>query len=202
MFRLAVRGPTGFYEQDSGVLWNVFTEPVKLALIQNGTGPGLPGAETATDRAAMIAFPPVSLAAGSEVVVRFWLLAAQDETAAAARLLALRAEPIDPPHGGGDRFVVDPPYPNPLKVGEGIMKFPVEIPSGSIGTGSSLELEVFDWRVGDCTGRAGTSRPPGPHRVLTWDGLLDDGRPAAAGVYMYVVTFDGVTRTGRLMLVR
>jgi hypothetical protein len=199
---LGLPGSTGFYDEDSGVLWDVFTESAKLALIQGGAGPGFPGAATATDRAALIALESVSVPAGGEVAARFWLLAAADEGSAATRLAELRAEPIDPPNGGGDRFVVDPPFPNPLKVGEGIMRFPVEIPTESIGSGASLVLEIYDLAGRLLYRQRESVTPAGSAPLLTWDGLLDGGRPAAAGVYMYVVSLDGDTRTGRLILVR
>ncbi len=199
---LGLPGSTGFYDAESGVLWDVFTEPMKLALIRDGTISGFPGSATSTDRAAMIALTPASLPAGAQVAVRFWLLAAQDETAAAARLLELRAEPIDPPDPGGDSFLMDPPYPNPLTVGEDIMKFPVMVPTAAIGSGSSLVLEVFDLAGRRLYLESRDVATAGSAPVFTWDGRLDDGRPAAAGVYMYVVTLDGVRRTGRLMLVR
>ena len=199
---LGLPGPTGFYDEDSGVLWDVFTESAKLLLIEGGTDPGFPGAATATDRAALIALEPVSVPAGGEVAARFWLLAADDEGSAATRLAELRAEPIDPPNGGADGFVVDPPYPNPLKVGEGIMRFPVEIPAESIGPGASLVLEIYDLAGRLLYRQRESVTPAGSGPLLTWDGLLDGGRPAAAGVYMYVVTLDGDTRTGRLILVR
>ena len=199
---LGLPGPTGFYDEDSGVLWDVFTESAKLGLIQSGAGSGLPGATTATDRAALIALESVSVPAGGEVAARFWLLAAEDETSAATRLAELRAEPIDPPNGGGDQFVVDPPYPNPLRVGEGIMRFPVEVPAESVGNGATLMLEVYDLAGRLLYRQRESVTSTGSAPLLTWDGLLDGGRPAAAGVYMYVVSLDGDTRTGRLILVR
>lgn len=199
---LGLPGPSGFYVEESGVLWDVFTEPVKLGLIRNGTGSGIPGTATSTDRAAMIAFAPGAVPAGAQVAVRFWLLAAQDEASAAARLLELRAEPIDPPDGGGGSFTVDPPYPNPLKVGDGTMRFPVTVPTAAIASGSSLVLEIFDLAGRRLYLESRDIATAGSTPVFMWDGLLDDGRPAAAGVYMYVVTLDGVRRTGRLMLVR
>ncbi|MBK5097320.1 MAG: S8 family peptidase [Gemmatimonadetes bacterium] len=199
---LGLPGPTGFYDEDSGVLWDVFTESAKLALIQNGAASGLPGATTATDRAALIALESVSVPAGGEVAARFWLLAAEDEASAGTRLAELRAEPIAPANGGGDQFVVDPPYPNPLTIGAGIMRFPVQVPAASVGAGATLVLEVYDLAGRLMYRQRESVTPTGSAPLLTWDGLLDGGRPAAAGVYMYVVSLDGDTRTGRLILVR
>ena len=82
------------------------------------------------------------------------------------------------------------------------MRFPVEIPAESIGPGASLVLEIYDLAGRLLYRQRESVTPAGSGPLLTWDGLLDGGRPAAAGVYMYVVTLDGDTRTGRLILVR
>ena len=199
---LGLPGTTGFYDEDSGVLWDVFNESTKLALIQDGAAPGIPGAATATDRAALISLESIPVPAGGEIAARFWLLAAEDEASAATRLAELRAEPIEPPNSGGDQFVVDPPYPNPLKVGEGIMRFPVEVPAKAVGSNVSLELEIYDLAGRLLYRQTEKVTSSGSASRLAWDGLLAGGRPAAAGVYMYVVSLDGDTRSGRLILVR
>ena len=82
------------------------------------------------------------------------------------------------------------------------MRFPVEVPTESIGPGASLVLEIYDLAGRLLYRQTESVTPAGSAPLLTWDGLLDGGRPAAAGVYMYVVTLDGDTRTGRLILVR
>jgi bacillopeptidase F len=192
----------GFYAEDSGVLWDEFRDETKVLLMQGGSDDGLPGAATAIDRAALLGLDPLTLPPGAELPVRFWLLAADDEAAAETRLAELRADPIEPPPGSGERFEVDPPYPNPLRVGEGSMRFPVRIPSESVDRSASLTLEVFDlagrrlYRQREDTGGSGDGT------ILSWDGRLDQGAPAAAGVYMYVVTLGSERRTGRLILVR
>jgi bacillopeptidase F len=198
---LGVPSAGGFYAEDSGILWNEFSDETKLLLMQGGSTAGLPGAATATDRAALLATEPLTIPPDGEVPVRFWLLAANDEAAAATRLAELRAVPIEPPDGGGERFEVDPPYPNPLKVGEGTMRFPVRLPAGVEGRSASLTLEVFDI-AGRRLYRQRSEVSGGGVPSLVWDGRLEGGRPAAAGVYMYVVMLEGQRRTGRLILVR
>ncbi|MCL7966324.1 MAG: S8 family serine peptidase [marine benthic group bacterium] len=199
---LGTPSTSGFYAEESGVLWDEFRDETKLMLMQGGSDDGLPGASFATDRAALLGLEPLTLPSGEVIPVRFWLLAADDENAAEARLAELRADPIEPPPGGGENFQVDPPYPNPLRVGEGTMRFPVQVPAEATQRAATLTLEVFDvagrrlYRQRENLGSSG-SMP-----VLGWDGRLDGGAPAAAGVYMYVVTLDGDRRTGRLMLVR
>jgi bacillopeptidase F len=191
----------GFYAEDSGVLWGEFTDETKYSLVLGDSGAGLPGAEAATDRAALLSLDALTIGPGQAAPVRFWLLAADDEDAAEARLAELRSEPIEPPDGNGDRFEAAPPFPNPLKVGQWIMRFPVQVPEDAVGRAASLTLEVFDI-AGRRLYRQSVDLAPGDVPSLSWDGLLSGGRPAAAGVYMYVVTLEGERRTGRLILVR
>jgi len=191
----------GFYAEDSGILWDEFSDETKLLLMQGGSTAGLPGAATATDRAALLGTEPLTIPAGAEVPVRFWLLAADDEEAAEVRLAELRAVPIEPPSVGGESLEVDPPYPNPLKVGEGVMRFPVRLPATAGDRAAYLTLDVFDV-AGRRLYRQRSEVSGSGVPSLAWDGVLEGGRPAAAGVYMYVVTFDGERRTGRLILVR
>lgn len=199
---LGTPGPSGGYEPDSGVLWNSFSEEIKLSLLRGGSGAGLPGAATATDRAALLTQGPLTLGSGQEAVVRFWLLAAPDEASAGRRLDELRAEPVEPPDGGGETFRADPPYPNPLRVGEGTITFPYSLPDASIGSGSRLTLEIYDLAGRRLYRRDEPVATAGALPVFTWDGRLDDGGPAAAGIYHFVLRWNGETRTGRLMLVR
>ncbi|MEJ2546901.1 MAG: FlgD immunoglobulin-like domain containing protein, partial [Gemmatimonadota bacterium] len=199
---LGLPSPGGFYAAQSGVLWDEFTDATKSFLLQGGSDSGLPGAATATDRAALLGLESVTIPAGSEIAVRFWLLAADDEDGAASRLEELRADPIEPPSGGGDEFEVEPPYPNPLSVGEGTIRFPVRVPAKAVESGASLTLEVFDIAGRRLYRQQQNLAAIGGASELSWDGRLEEGAPAAAGVYMYVVTLDGERRTGRLILVR
>jgi hypothetical protein len=77
----------------------------------------------------------------------------------------------------------------------------VQVPDDAVGRAASLTLEVFDI-AGRRLYRQSVDLASGDVPSLSWDGLLSGGRPAAAGVYMYVVTLDGERRTGRLILVR
>lgn len=199
---LGTPGVAGSYEPDSGVLWESLTEELKLSLLRGGSGTGLPGAATATDRAALLTQGPFALADGEEAVVRFWLLAAADEARAADRLAELRAEPVEPPDGGSETFRSDPPYPNPLRVGEGEVTFPYSLPDAAIGTGSRVTLEIYDLAGRRLYRRDASVSTAGALPVFTWDGRLDDGGPAAAGIYHYLLRWNGQTRSGRLMLVR
>lgn len=199
---LGTPGAGAAYLPDSGVLWESLPEETKLALVRGGSGAGLPGAATATDRAALLALGPFTLSNGEETVVRFWLLAAPDEASAAGRLEELRAEPVEPPDGGGDAFRVEPPYPNPLRIGEGTITFPYAVPAEEIGAGAQLALEIYDLSGRRLYRRSEPVATAGSLPVFSWDGRLDDGSPAAAGIYHFVMRWNAETRSGRIMLVR
>jgi hypothetical protein len=191
----------GAYEPDSGVLWDTFEESDKLSLVQ-GTDPGsLPGFLTAVDRASLLSVGPFDLGAGQSQTVRFWLLAAQTEAAAAARLRELRDEPIEPP-GPESRFEIEPPFPNPLATGSGrVMNFPYTVPESAREDGRSLILEVYDVAGRRLVRQTHVLTPGGALPRLTWDGLLAGGLEAASGAYLFVVRLGDESRSGRLMIV-
>ena len=192
----------GFYGAGSGVLADSLTEEMKLDLLRGGSAAALPGAGTATDNAALLGAGPFDLPAGSTVTVRFWLLAAPDEAAAATRLAELRAEDPLPPPSAGDAFAALAPYPNPLHVGEGIVRFPFTLSEADAEAGGDMALEIYDLAgrrlYRDRRPMAPGAQPP----EFTWDGRLGGGVEAAAGMYLYVIRFDDRTVSGRVLLVR
>lgn len=198
---LGTPGPLGFYDPASGVLADGFAEADKLNLARGASPAGLPGSGTATDQAALLSVGPFDLAPGASALVRFWLLAAPSEAAALARLTELRAEEVVPPGVGGE-FSALPPFPNPLRVGTGVMTFPFSLPAAGTGPGSELTFEIYDvagrriLRQRLPLGAGGAPPPP------TWDGRLGDGAAAAAGPYLFVFRLDGRTRTGRILILR
>jgi len=191
----------GVYEPDSGVLWDTFEESQKLALVRGADPGGLPGYATAIDRAGLLSVGPFDLAAGESRTVRFWLLAAQTEAQAAARLRDLRDEPIEPP-GPDSQFEIEPPFPNPLRTGSGrVMNFPYSVPESARDDGRSLVFEVYDVAGRRLVRQTHVLTPSGALPRVTWDGLLADGLEAASGAYLFVVRLGDETRSGRLMLV-
>lgn len=190
------------YAAGSGVLADSLTDDTKLALLRGGSAASLPGAGTATDNAALLGVGPFDLAAGESLTVRFWLLAAPDETVAAARLAELRAEDPPPPPAQGDAFAALPPYPNPLRVGEGTVRFPFTLSEADADAGGEMALEIYDLAgrrlYRDRRPMAAGGQPP----EFTWDGRLDGGVDAAAGMYLYVIRLDDRTVSGRVLLVR
>ncbi|MDT8435523.1 MAG: S8 family serine peptidase [Gemmatimonadota bacterium] len=199
---LGTPGAGGFYEPGSGLLVDEFAEETRRALVEGASTANLPGAATATDRAGLVTAAARPLAAGQESAFRFWLLAADDEDAAAALLAELRAATPQPPPGPGDGFAVRPPFPNPLRIGEGEIRFPVDVPDAARTGGARLSLEIYDLAGRRLFRRTETLSAAGALPVFAWDGRLADGSPAAGGVYLYVVELDDARRTGRLMLVR
>lgn len=88
------------------------------------------------------------------------------------------------------------PYPNPALGGKTSVRF--RVPSNG-----SLPADLM---IYDITGRRirtlAAGLQPGTEGVAVWDGRLDDGRPAAAGVYLLRLRGGGVRETARLVLVR
>ena len=191
----------GAYEADSGVLWDTFEEAVKLDLVRGADPSTLPGFATATDRASLLSVGPFDLAAGETRTVRFWLLAADTEQAAASRLRALRDEPVNPP-GPDARFEIEPPFPNPLRTGGGqVMTFPYSVPEAAREEGRTLVFEVYDVAGRRLVRQTRVLPPTGGLPRVTWNGLLAGGLEAASGAYLYVFQLGDEVRSGRLMIV-
>jgi len=198
---LGTPAPGGAYEADSGVLWDTFAEADKLDLVRGVSPDGLPGAATATDRAALLSIGPLDLAAGESKTVRFWLLAAQTEAEAAERLRKLRDEPVEPP-GPDARFEIEPPYPNPLRVGAAqVMDFPYSVPQSARDEGRTLVFEVYDVAGRRLVRQTRVLTASGALPRISWDGRLAGGLEAASGTYLFVLRLGDETRSGRLVLV-
>jgi hypothetical protein len=197
---LGTPGATAAYEADSGVLWNVFEEAIKLDLVRGGNPAGLPGFATATDRAPLLSVGPLDIASGESHTLRFWLIAADSEPAAAARLEELRDEPIEPPGTAGS-FATEPPFPNPLRTGATVMSFPYSVPESAREDGLTLVFEIYDVAGRRLVRQTHGLSPTGELPRVTWDGRLADGLEAASGAYLYVFRLGDETRSGRIMIV-
>ncbi len=196
---LGTPGPGRFYEAGSGVLVSELTESVKLDLARGMPPDGLPGFGAATDQAQLLSVGPFDLETGQAVTVRFWFLAADSEQAAAARLAELRAEQVQPP-GLTDSFAIEPPFPNPLRVGQGVMTFSYSVPESA--GGDELVFEIYDVAGRRLVRQRITVPAAGAPPRVTWDGRLDGGREAASGVYLFVFRLGEETRSGRAVIVR
>ncbi len=199
--------PDGFgvYVSGSGVLADgTFPDSIKAALAEGRPADNLPGAGTATDQGQLLSVGPLSVAAGATELVRFWLLVAPDQNDAFQRLTELRAtSPVPPPTPApGEGFVLLPPFPNPLTVGEGVMRFPFSIPQEARAAGARMTFEIYDVAGRRLVEERFSVSGSAPLPVPTWDGRLSGSRPAAAGVYLYVMRLDGENRSGRIMILR
>ncbi len=200
---LGTPDPFGSYVAGSGVLADgEFADSTKARLAEGGTAANLPGAGTAEDQSQLLSVGPLAIAIGASELVRFWLLVADDESAAVARLTELRAAaPIPPPTPGpGLGLVLLPPFPNPLTIGQGSVSFPYTVSDRLRRPGAEIVFEIYD-----VSGRRLVSQTlpiggAGPLTVPTWDGMLGGSRPAAAGVYPYVFRLGDQTQSGRIML--
>lgn len=199
---LGTPGTGSFYQVDSGVLVDSLVDDTKLDLLQGGSAASLPGAGMATDNAALLGVGPFDVAAGASVTVRFWLMAAPDEASAATRLAELRAEAVPPPSGDGDEFAALPPYPNPLRVGQGIVRFPYTVSDAQLDSGGDVALEIYDLAGRRLVRQAASLASGGTLPEFTWDGRLGGGTEAASGMYMYVIRLGDRTVSGRVLIQR
>jgi hypothetical protein len=195
----------GVYVSGSGVIADgTFADSIKSRLAGGGSADNLPGAGTATDQGQLLSVGPLSVAAGATELVRFWLLVAPNESDAFQRLTELRGTaPIPPPTPSpGEGFVLLPPFPNPLTVGEGVMRFPYSLPQEARDAGAQMTFEIYDVSGRRMVEERFSVGGSGPLTVPTWDGRLSGSRPAAAGVYLYVMRVGDEKRSGRLMILR
>jgi hypothetical protein len=165
---------------------------------------------TPQDLAHLIAFGPETLAPGDSFQAAFALVGGAD--AAAARDAASRARAVydevirgvePPPPGVPEALVLENPFPNPLRPGEGVATLRFALPAGADG---SLEPVPADLRVLDIRGRivrvlAEDDFEPGEHES-TWDGLDADGRAVPSGVYAVLLESGGARALRKLVVVR
>ncbi len=91
------------------------------------------------------------------------------------------------------------PAPNPLNSGP--LNFHIPVPT----TPGSVRLKLLTPSMEEVYSGALTLRPDlssSVVQVAQWDGADRSGRPAASGVFIYVLTVDGVEHTGKLAIVR
>ena len=91
------------------------------------------------------------------------------------------------------RFLLHPNAPNPFSPRTEIR---FDLPRSG-----PIRLEVFDVagrRVRDLVNEV---RAAGNHRIL-WDGLNDNGRPVASGIYLYRLISGNVSQTRQMVLMR
>ena len=195
----------GLYLAGSGVLADgAFPDSIKNALAEGRSADNLPGAGTATDQGQLLSVGPLTVAAGATELVRFWLLVAPNEADAFQRLTELRATaPIPPPTPApGEGFELLPPFPNPLTVGDGVMRFPYSLAPEARTAGARMTFAIYDVSGRKMVEENFPVSGSGALPVPTWDGRLSGSQPAAAGVYLYVMRLDGEKRSGRLMILR
>jgi hypothetical protein len=91
-------------------------------------------------------------------------------------------------------LVLGPAYPNPFNAA---VLLPLEVP----GLDGELELGVYNI-LGQQVRLLFRGRlAPGP-QALVWDGLDDQGRPAASGAYLFRASWEGQVRVRRGVLLR
>ncbi len=88
---------------------------------------------------------------------------------------------------------IDPPSPNPSR---GAIAFRVALPAAA-----RVGVEMFD-QLGRRVGAIAERAMEAGQRELTWNGLGEDGRPIASGLYFYQVRIGDRTMRGRIAIVR
>jgi hypothetical protein len=195
-------------EFQAGAGGTEITEADKFAFLSEG----VPVTRVATpqDLAHLIAFGPETLAPGDSFQAAFALVGGED--AAAARDAAARARAVydevlrgvePPPPGVPEALVLENPFPNPLRPGEGAATLRFALPAGA---GGSLGPAQAELRVLDIRGRvvrvlADEELDPGEHE-RTWDGLDADGRAVPSGVYAVLLESGGSRALRKLVVVR
>jgi hypothetical protein len=95
-----------------------------------------------------------------------------------------------------------PPYPNPLRVGQGTIRFPYTLSDAALDAGGDMALEVYDLSGRRLHRQAASLAPGGTPPEFTWDGRLGGGAEAASGLYLYVIRLGDRSVSGRVLIVR
>jgi hypothetical protein len=82
------------------------------------------------------------------------------------------------------------------------MRFPYTLTDADVERGGDVVLEIYDLAGRKLLRNRGSLAPGGVLPEFTWDGLLDGGRDAAAGVYLYVIRLGDRAVSGRILLLR
>ncbi len=195
----------GFYiaGPNEGVLSELegFTEDRKAQLMRLG---GRQSADlSVSDWAQLVTVGP--LRSGGSAV---FLIAIADSRAAlgaaldSARLLAAS---LADPSGAGRRASSElrllPAYPNPFNPNDGAgVVLPFLVDRGDETVEATLEIFTISGRpVYRQSRQLDPVEPVAPFR---WDGRLADGKPAASGVYGYVIRVGGQRGTGKFVLLK
>ncbi len=195
----------GFYVTgpNDGVLSQLegFTEERKALLMRLG---GRQSAEASvSDWAQLVTVGP--LRSGSSAV---FLIAVGDSRAALGAALdsgRLFAATLGDPGGPAPRAAGDlqllPAYPNPFNPNEGggvVLPFLVDRSAEAI----EATLEIFTISGRPVYSESRTLDPVEPAEPFRWDGRLEDGKPAASGVYGYMIRVGGQRGMGKFVLLK
>jgi len=100
---------------------------------------------------------------------------------------------IDDEPGRPASFELLPSYPNPFNAGATIRYI--------LGDEASVDVTIYDLLGREVRKLERSTQETGLH-AIAWDGRADSGRDIGSGIYFCVVTADGVSRSGRLTLIK
>jgi subtilisin family serine protease len=159
----------------------------------------LANASVPTDLSALAAAGPFDLAPGEVVHVPFVVACGATPEAFLAAVAAAAS--------GGSLTAVEPDAPEPLLIGPRLAQNhpnpfnPSTRIAFGLPSGGPVTVTVYDLAGRRVRELLRADLPAGDHSVR-WDGRRDDGRPAAAGMYLYRLTAGGETLTRKAMLVK
>lgn len=90
-------------------------------------------------------------------------------------------------------FILNQNYPNPFNATTRI--------EYSLPTASEISLKIFNIRGQLVCTLKEDAQPTGQHSVI-WNGLSDDGKPVASGIYVYQLTSGEIVKTRKLLLLK
>ena len=84
-------------------------------------------------------------------------------------------------------------YPNPFNPSTSIQYY--------LPNRTEIQLTIFDHLGKEVNQLEHKSQEPGFHHI-NWDGRNQNGTVVSSGIYLYQITYDGTTQTGKMLLVK
>ena len=105
----------------------------------------------------------------------------------------IRTQVADKPAAAPGRYALQQNYPNPFN--------PTTTIAYSLAQASDVTLEIYNLAGQKVMTLAAQKQSAGEHQVV-WNGISDDGRQAASGVYLYRLQAGEFGETRKMLLVR
>ncbi len=103
-----------------------------------------------------------------------------------------------PRENGVQSFFLSPNYPNPFNPGTTIS---YQLSPGGQAANRNVRLEIYNL-LGQVVRTLVNKRQPAGHYTVYWDGTDNQHNPVNSGVYIYRLTVDGFSKSGKMALVK